>query len=803
MIKNNKQLYIYSFFITALVSLILYLPLIVLDNGMMVYFGDFNFQPFTFIKLAVQEIHKGNIGWNWYTDLGASFIGSYGYLGNPFFWIFAIFPSELSPYLMMPVLVLKCGVMGLFSSVYIKRFSKTYDAALIGGLLYTLSGYSIYATVFYQFHDAMAFFPLLLIALEEAVINKRRGVFALSVAINAVINIFTFVGSCFFLVIYFISRLIGSKDFRINIKDFFCLAFESIAGVMLAGVLFVPGIVQILDIPRISNIINGSEFMFYEPAERYGVILQSMFFMPEIPIKSEIFRESKSTWSSLSLYLPLFSMAGVFAFMKQKKKSWINIAIKICFLFIFIPGLNAVFIMMNYLFYFRWVYMLQLLMALATVCALEREDTKYLKYGNKVCAVITVIFSLFILLHPIPEIIDIENEVGKSETIYKYKLALTNYSVYIYIIIGISIVSIIIYGLLIKSKKKLSTEKFMSNIMLGTIVMGLITGYVHLISARSYGYDFGTMKKNLSVDLNIEDEDFYRVEINVAGTNNLSMLWGEYSPKCFHTTVPKSIFDIYKYFGIDRSGSITVISDNLYALRTYIGSKYYIVPDNVFTDNFLMNDEYMDILKTFEYYKTEDGYDIYKNKYSLPIGFTYDTYVDETTMKKILPENKVEERPYTDNLIISSVYLTDEQIEKFSDILKPLEDEKCTLESLTFERFEEDATERIESRIKDFEIYDNGNFRIDTDYSEDELVVTNVPYDKGWSATINGKTAEIECVNVGFIGIRVPAGENSIEFKYTAPGLKLGIIFSVSSALMIGGYCLYHYKLKKKDEKNA
>ena len=88
---------------------------------------------------------------------------------------------------------------------------------------------------------------------------------------------------------------------------------------------------------------------------------------------------------------------------------------------------------------------------------------------------------------------------------------------------------------------------------------------------------------------------------------------------------------------------------------------------------------------------------------------------------------------------------------------------------------------------------------LDTDYAEDELVVTNIPYDKGWSAFINGKPAEVECVNVGFIGIRVPAGENSVEFKYVAPGLKLGIVFSISSMVMVGIYCLYHYKLKKKE----
>ncbi|MFR0872586.1 MAG: YfhO family protein, partial [Oscillospiraceae bacterium] len=81
--------------------------------------------------------------------------------------------------------------------------------ALIGGLLYAFSGYSMYNIFFNHFHEAIVFFPLLLIGLEESVVNKRRGALAAAVAINAFVNDFFFIGECVFLLLYFVIRLIG------------------------------------------------------------------------------------------------------------------------------------------------------------------------------------------------------------------------------------------------------------------------------------------------------------------------------------------------------------------------------------------------------------------------------------------------------------------------------------------------------------------------------------------------------------------------------------------------------------------
>jgi hypothetical protein len=78
-------------------------------------------------------------------------------------------------------------------------------------------------------------------------------------------------------------------------------------------------------------------------------------------------------------------------------------------------------------------------------------------------------------------------------------------------------------------------------------------------------------------------------------------------------------------------------------------------------------------------------------------------------------------------------------------------------------------------------------------------VFYSIPYEEGWSATVNGKPAEIEKVNIGFMAVKVPAGENNVvRFDYETPGLKLGVIVSIISVLLFACYLL-GWKLYKRE----
>ena len=145
-----------SFLWGLAVAFLIFIPFILFDDGYFLFYGDFNVQQVPFYQMCHDAILSGNIGWSWTTDLGANFIGSYSFylLGSPFFYLTLFFPSEMVPYLMGPLLILKFGCASLAGFIYLKRYVKDPNFAVIGGLLYAFSGFSVYNIFFNHFHEA-------------------------------------------------------------------------------------------------------------------------------------------------------------------------------------------------------------------------------------------------------------------------------------------------------------------------------------------------------------------------------------------------------------------------------------------------------------------------------------------------------------------------------------------------------------------------------------------------------------------------------------------------------------------------
>lgn len=784
MFKQERKYYARAFLYALAMAGVLLLPFVIIDRGFFVYYGDYNAQQMPFYKTCIEAVQSGNFGWNWKTDLGANFVGSYSFytLGSPFFWFAALFPVAISQYLMAPLLALKIALSSFFAFVFIRRFVTKPQNALIGGLLYAFSGYSMYNIFFNHFHEAIVFFPLLLIGLEEAVVNKRRGALALAVAINAFVNYFFFIGECIFLVLYFIARLIGDSRFRFGVRDFFCLAFEAVCGVLIAGILFVPSIFQVLDVPRSTSMLNGWDFLFYNKNQRYGLILEAMFFPGEIPARSSMFESADAKWSSVALFLPLFSLSGVLALVKgasteaSRRMKWLRILLPACFVITMIPGLNSSFVLFNYSFYTRWWYMPELLCALATVYVLEHEEFD-LKFGVKFCAVAVVLISLLAVFFPMKD----------KETDQILPRIAVKISPAVFVNIGIAIAMTVVAFSMLHWRKRDSTAKFTKKVTAGVVVCSMALGYYFVSYGRILGPYLGDYNSKVSAQIHIDDPEFHRME-SLDSLNNINMLWDMSSLKSFTSIIPSSTFDLYDLLGIERSVNSNPKTEN-YALRSLTNVRYLIVSQN--TDEKKL-DEALKDMPMFEFMEEQDGYDIYHNTVALPMGYAYDTYILDSDAKK---QTKV------DNLMVGSAILTEEQAEKYSDILLERQPESLNDEQ-RYERFLTDAEERQALGAKQFSVNSSG-FTAVTDYTSEKLMVFSVPYDKGWSGTVSVQGAapqalEVDKVNGGFIGVRIPAGVCEISFTYKTPGGSLGIICTVAGIVLFGGYILLCYFIIKR-----
>lgn len=768
---EKKEKYGKAFLLGLGLSALIFVPYMIIDGGYFFFYGDFNVQQIPFYKLAHEAIRTGNIGWDWYTDLGANFISSYSFylLGSPFFWLTLPFPTSFVPYLMGPLFCLKFATATLTSYAYITKFVKNKNLAILGGILYAFSGFSIYNIFFNHFHECIAFFPLLLIGLENYMKENKRGLFFFAVFLNAMVNYIFFFGEVIFLVIYFIARL-STKDFHLTPKRFFTLAFEAVGGFLLASFLIVPSILGVLSNPRLSSVLSGWDAITYGNVQRYLYIIQSFFFPPELPARPNFFPDSNAKWSSVSGWLPLVGMSGVFAYIQSTKKNFIRRILGVSLVCAMVPILNSAFMAFNYSYYARWFYMPILIMALATVIAYENEEINLMRGWRW-----NLGFVLFFII-----------AIGLTPTITDGKI--TQWGLYdnkerfwLYAVIAIisAAITFIIYRLNRKSKA------FIQQILVSVSAIAVITGIVFIGMGASLGENKDYMKTSLLnawENWTLPDDpnklnDYYRIDV-YDGTDNAAMYWHFSSIQAFQSVVPGSIMEFYPEIGVDRGvGSRPDISH--VGLRALTSVKYIMAKNGgtamTMPGTTLLN--------------SQNGYDIYQNENFIPMGFTYENYITSEQFYTVSADSR-------DKTLVKGILLDQDQIEKYSAILPPMDNQNAL--NISYESYQAAVAERQNGDVCDtFEITQNG-FNAHIDLSKENLVFFSVPYEDGWSAEVDGVPVDIETVNIGFMAVCVPEGDHTITFTYKTPGLSTGLMISAGALIV---FIVYIVVFARKDWK--
>jgi len=71
---------------------------------------------------------------------------------------------------------------------------------------------------------------------------------------------------------------------------------------------------------------------------------------------------------------------------------------------------------------------------------------------------------------------------------------------------------------------------------------------------------------------------------------------------------------------------------------------------------------------------------------------------------------------------------------------------------------------------------------------KNQVLMTTIPYDKGWQVTIDGKKVATKAFKNAFLTVPVKAGKHTITFSYLPPGFLVGTILFV---LCTGSFILY------------
>lgn len=768
-IKNG---YVKAFLLSFLAAAFAFGWSIVTSGGLFSLAGDFNSQQIVFATHYNDMIKAGQLGFDYALDLGSSVIGGMAFyiLGNPSFWLALLLPSKVFMYIVGWLYVLKYALAGMTAYAFMRRHVKDSDSAVIASLLYSFSGFSAEALLFYHFHDVVWLFPLLMLAFDRLMTERKRGGFAVAVLFNAIVCYYFFVGEFIFLVLYFFIVYAGQWQMRERIGHFLDALIEGILGAGLGLGLLLPAALFTLQNPRVDFDYTGSNSLLYG-AERYLFILKGLLFPGEV--MSEQSAVISKNFSTCSAYLPMVGLVLVIAFIILNRKHRLTRFLTTILICAVVPIFNAAYSMFAGL-YCRWYYMAILMMALASayVIAQWKKETAVFSYPTptqraitKACLIWGIIAAAFILF--LTFVSWSKNEPSK---IYETEVFIA-WSI-------VCLAGILMTWFVFTSKSRYRVKYVALAIYLFSLgtTAAAVAMYQYASAYRDSRELYEVIRDTAELDMG---DPAYRYA-NQANVELLSH--GIKNNGVFCSTVSGSIFRLYEGLALERSVKSPESPEGFAQLTS---ARYTFETE-----------EREDEIPIKTVLAANRTYYVYENASVAPIGFVYHSYITATDLKSAMDKDKA-------ILMLKHLVVADDEIDKVRDSLTHGKNKLTAEESDEATRsqmIDLNSAAHLEECSSDY--YEDSYGFGSTIVSKGEgYAFYSIPNDEGWSAKVNGEEAEILDVN-GFMAVRVRDGENTITFAYETPGLKVGGLGSAVSAVLLAAY-LFIFKTKAQKKTDA
>lgn len=119
---------------------------------------------------------------------------------------------------------------------------------------------------------------------------------------------------------------------------------------------------------------------------------------------------------------------------------------------------------------------------------------------------------------------------------------------------------------------------------------------------------------------------------------------------------------------------------------------------------------------------------------------------------------------------------------------------QCLFYALNIDVFEE-GIERLQSRQFTPDVFEDGHVEGAYNAEMQTDLVLSIPYDKGWSAIIDGKEVALSpAFGGGMSQIQVPEGSHRIEMRFQSPGFTVGCAVSIAALAA----CLVVVRVQKR-----
>ena len=832
--------YLLAFFIPVLSMIMIFI-------GKEIYpFGDRSFlrtdlyhQYAPFFRELKDKLSNGeSLFYTWDIGLGTNFMAIFAYyLSSPLNWFLFLCPSSLVIEFITYGIVLKMALSSLTMTWYLNRHNHTNSvAAAFFGIFYGLSGYMAAYSWNIMWLDCMFLLPVIFLGLERLIKEDKCYLYCISLGLAILSNYYIAIMICITLVIYFVICMILAKGKNFNYpKKILNFGLFSLLAGGLAGVVLLP------EIAALSYTASGN-FSFPKDWSSY-FSMYDMIARHLINVEVEI---GLKHWPNIYcgvgilLFVPLYFMNTKISF--KEKISYLCLI-----LFFYLSFSTNVLNFIWHGFHYpnslpcrqSFIYVLFLL-SMGYKGFLGLKDRPKKQYLGVLLGVIA-----FIILAEKLE----DTYTGTGDGQY-----------YLFSSFYLSILFVMLYGILIhlyRTKgKKWRTPLAAVTLILITVEATLNMSYTSVTTVGRTTYkEYDANVRTLTAEAAADDDTvFYRTEKVNNRTKN-DGAWLDYpSASIFSSTAYAHLTSFYKKIGLESSTNAYGTAGSTPASNMLLGIRY-----SIYTDN----DAKPEDTELRSFYQSTDNVDLYKNAYTLPLGFLvsdsleldwdinsddpginwnnlvrslgidedlfvplevtgngttnvsvttteggyYSFYSAKSGPAKLRVSYGGTSKTF-DNLSRSYFMSFDYQNAGTTFSVANDDSSSTSIINLSAYRLNEDVLKQLYKVLNEspMEVTAYTSTTVDATItaSSDGRVMTTIPYDTGWTVTVDGNTVDMTAFKDTFVSFTVSKGTHTIHLEYTPDGFYLGLAITlICVILLIMIAALIHLWKKNKAEEDT
>ncbi|MCH4208036.1 MAG: YfhO family protein [Solobacterium sp.] len=860
--RKNRKLFIYALFLCIAV----FLPYIIFNHGIIIIRGDPYELNLKLWQGGWQAVHDGTLGqFEWSLGLGANtFSYVFYFLTSPFFWISCLFPKSFLPYSVLVFQIIEMWLGFMFAFCWLKKIVKSDLGATVGAFIIAFCAYNFFYTQVEQILKLIFLYPLILYFTECWMQEGKWKGLLFSVALTGISNYYVLYQFVPFLIVYVILRWILLHKINQTKETRIWVAALKYFGIMvlalgLCAVILIPCAELVLGMPRFSS----SSVSWGDHLDRWQIfrIFTSLF----IPTFQKLDANAYISAGSVSTYgwsggAPLYSLilTPIIAPLVLKLKD--KHAKRFSIIFTLILLVFMFFLMFSYLFQFsvdtRWYYMVPFFSAVVVALVLDAMEQKQLDHKKAtVTGVVTV--ALMWGCYAFSCIKQLNDE-SKLKQLAIVLICLSILAVfYIFLcrsratrkkwIIVCSLEALLSGVIFYWQNKPIDWWAFNDEAVtsdIGTYLQDTDSGFYRV----QYDNKSVMLKEDATEDdalaLMTGNEPYangyngFGFYESVYNTNQEEFLWRLKSSwnmtQMIGRTRTYNMLSSKYWYTFDYSDPIPygykkVYSSedgyDLYENENYVELGYTY--ENTVNKDYLLDQSFLDQdLIMSEYLVTEDSTNTSVTTHNnitylatLPAEdirtYTFDEPVSNVILyieTYGLPETKVTLMYKGEKLVTYDAWQFNYvDIPVYQEIDEIVIEAKAVYSKQTeINLYEEPMDGSYETQWKETTAEHFTNVNYDGDFVEGDITVadhkkyvfTSVPYDTGWTVTVDGQTIDYEKVQMGFIGFQLEPGEHHITFSYHIPGLTTGAAVSSVTVTAVIILCLFERRKKKNLRQN-